>query len=75
MAPRRSGGGGTGYSNALCPDAFNTPYAQAALAFVVLFLVLYAGIFISTFFIRKKSGAGKKLIGVPFLVALFLQVM
>lgn len=75
MAPRRSGGGGTGYSNASCPDAFNTPYAQAALAFVVLFLVLYTGIFISTFFIRKKSGAGKKLIGVPFVVALFLQVM
>jgi hypothetical protein len=75
MAPRRSGGGGTYYSNASCTHAFTTPYAQAALAFVVLFLVLYTVIFISTFFIRKKSGAGKKLIGVPFVVALFLQVM
>ncbi|KAI4640086.1 hypothetical protein J4E93_008886 [Alternaria ventricosa] len=75
MAPRRSGGGGTYYSNASCPHAFHTPYAQAALAFVVLFLVLYTVILISTFFIRKKSGAGKKLIGVPFVVALSLQVI
>jgi hypothetical protein len=75
MAPRRSGYSSSGYSTAACSEAYTTTYAQAGLAYYVIFLVLFTGIFIATFFVRRKTGAGKKLIGVPFVVALFFQVL
>jgi hypothetical protein len=75
MAPRRTSGGGSGYSTASCPDAYTTTNAQSGLAYYALFLVLFMGVFVLTFFIRKKNSAGKKLIGIPFFIALLLQVM
>jgi hypothetical protein len=75
MAPRRSSSGSSVYGTVSCSDAYITPYSRAVLAYNVLFLVFFTGIFISTFFIRRRSGVGKKLIGVPFVIALFLQVM
>lgn len=75
MAPRRGGGGGGGYSSFSCPDAYSTPYRQAALAYYVLFMVLFIGIFVSVFFVRRRSGVGKKVIGVPFVIAVFLEVV
>jgi hypothetical protein len=75
MAPRRTSGGSSRYSTTSCPNAYITTDAQIAIAYYVLFLVLFMGVFILTFFIRKKPGAGKKLIGIPFVIALFLQVM
>jgi hypothetical protein len=75
MAPRRSSSGSSVYSTVSCSDAYTTPYRRAALAYYVLFLVLFMGLFVSSFFIRRRSGVGKKLIGVPFVIALFLQIM
>jgi hypothetical protein len=72
MVPRRAG---AGYSTPACSDAYTTSYAQAGLAYYVIYLVLFIGIFVATFFIRRRADAGKKLIGVPFVVALFFQVL
>ncbi|CAN9421432.1 unnamed protein product [Alternaria sp. RS040] len=52
-----------------------SPLAQASLAYDVVFLVLFLGLSIATFFVRRKSEGGKKLVGVPCVVALFFQVL
>jgi hypothetical protein len=70
MAPRRGGGGySSGYSS--CPDAFTDSITQVSLAYTCVYLAFFIGISIAFAFVRKRSGAGKKLIGVPYGVALF----
>jgi hypothetical protein len=71
MAPRR-GGGGSSSSVSACPGAFYTTIEQASFALDVVFTVIYIGILIAFFLIRKKSSvAGKRIIGLPFIGAVF----
>ncbi|KAJ4375161.1 hypothetical protein N0V83_002245 [Neocucurbitaria cava] len=72
MAPRRGGGSGGGGSISTCPGAFSETYSQVNLANIVLFFVITLGISIALCSIRKKSGAGKKILGIPYIIALFL---
>jgi hypothetical protein len=74
MAPRGGRGGsssGSGDGISACPDAFSTTLDQASFALDVVFLVVFLGIFIALFSHRKKGVAGKKLIGLPFIGAVF----
>ncbi|KAF2027895.1 hypothetical protein EK21DRAFT_70981 [Setomelanomma holmii] len=71
MAPRRGGSSGSssGGSISSCPGAFSTTIEQVYFASDVLFLAIFFGITIALCSFRK-SGAGKKLIGVPYIIAL-----
>lgn len=66
MSPR---GGST------CPGAFSDVYSQVNFANIVLFFVFFFGISIAICFARKKSGAGKKIIGLPYIIAVFLFLL
>jgi hypothetical protein len=41
----------------------------------VVFLVVFLGIFITSFVMRKRAGAGKRLIGWAYTGALFFTVL
>jgi hypothetical protein len=74
MAPRGGRGGGGGSSGdglSSCPDAFLTPTEQASFALDVVLFAIYLGIFIALCVFRKKNVAGKKLLGLPFIGAVF----
>ncbi|KAG9186074.1 hypothetical protein G6011_02630 [Alternaria panax] len=58
-----------------CEEAFPTAFSQANLAFNVIFTAVFVGIFVAAFFVRGKTRGGKKLVGVPFIIALFLQAL
>jgi hypothetical protein len=66
----RRGGSSSGGSS-VCPDAFPTTIEQASFALDVVLLAIYLGLFISLCSFRKKSVAGKKLLGLPFIGAVF----
>jgi hypothetical protein len=76
MAPKRGGGGssgsGSGSSISTCPGAFTDIVSQVSFTYIVLYFTIFLGIIIASSCIRKKSGAGKKLIGVPYILALLL---
>jgi hypothetical protein len=46
-------------------------YVLALYALVILLTVFYLGVLIALCVVRKKVGAGKRLIGLPFTFALF----
>jgi hypothetical protein len=76
MAPRRGGGGGSSSGGvSSCPDAFLTTIEQAAFADYVVFLVVLLGISVVFCLFRKRKVAGKKLIGLPFIGALFFLIL
>ncbi|CAO2654286.1 Nn.00g110190.m01.CDS01 [Neocucurbitaria sp. VM-36] len=77
MAPRRGGGSssGGGVSVSSCPGAFSDTYSQVFFANTVLFFAVFLGISIALCTIRKKSGAGKKILGVPYIFAVFLFLL
>lgn len=51
------------------------PSSISSYARIVIFLVVYLGIFITLFVVRKKAGAGKRLVGWPYIGALFFTVV
>ncbi|KAH7410259.1 hypothetical protein DE146DRAFT_775667 [Phaeosphaeria sp. MPI-PUGE-AT-0046c] len=70
MAPKRGGGGGSfssGGSSNTCPNAFTTTEEQANFANDVVFFVIFLGIALALCSFRKKSVAGKKLLGLPYI--------
>lgn len=77
MAPRRGGSSGSssGSSISSCPGAFSDTVTQVLFASDVLFLVVFFGITITLCSFRKKSGGGKKLLGVPYILALLFFLM
>ncbi|KAF1832469.1 hypothetical protein BDW02DRAFT_581227 [Decorospora gaudefroyi] len=75
MAPRRGGGSAGGYSSDSCPGAFSDLFERVYLAMVVLFLVVYIGISIAQCCVHKRSGAGKKLTGAPYMLSLALMIL
>ncbi|KAL6707570.1 hypothetical protein ACN47E_003919 [Coniothyrium glycines] len=77
MAPRRGGGGGSssGSSISSCPGAFTDRISQVYFACVVLYFAVFLVISIATCMIRKRTGTGKKLIGGPYIIALFIWLI
>jgi len=79
MAPKGGrgggGGGGRGGSISSCPDAFQSTTSQVYFANDVVFFVFFLGIALALCSIRKKGGQGKKLIGVPYILALFFFIL
>ncbi|USP75269.1 uncharacterized protein yc1106_02543 [Curvularia clavata] len=77
MAPRRSSGGGYhgGSSSNTCPGAFSYWTSQANLAYYILFLIMYIGISFGLCIVRKRSGPGKRLIGVVYIFALLFAII
>lgn len=53
----------------------STPSALSQYARGVVFLVFYLGLFVSLFVLRKRAGAGKRLIGWAYTGALFFTVV
>jgi hypothetical protein len=51
------------------------PSAMSQYARGVVFLVVFLGIFITSFVMRKRAGAGKRLIGWAYTGALFFTVL
>jgi hypothetical protein len=72
---RRGGSSSSGGGSSVCPGAFPTTIDQAGFALDVVFLAIYLGIFIALCSFRKKSVAGKKLLGLPFIGAVFFFVL
>jgi hypothetical protein len=79
MAPRGGRGGSSSSSSgggvSTCPGAFSTTLEQASFALDVVFLVVSLGFLIALFSLRKKGVAGKKLLGLPFIGAVFFLTM
>ncbi|KAI8938269.1 hypothetical protein NX059_005928 [Plenodomus lindquistii] len=76
MAPRRGGSSyGSSSSSSTCPGAFEDTQSQVYFACIVLFFLVYIGIAIGLCVVRKKSGAGTRLIGVPYMSALFFMLV
>lgn len=50
-------------------------YFIAEYACVVVFLVVYLGILLTLYVVRRRVGAGKHLIGLPYMFALFFMFM
>jgi hypothetical protein len=77
MAPRRGSGGGSssGSSVSSCPGAFALVPEQVYFANDVLFFIVILGIYIAMWILRKRTGAGKKLIGVPYIVSVTWLLM
>ncbi|KAH7091280.1 hypothetical protein FB567DRAFT_589176 [Paraphoma chrysanthemicola] len=77
MAPRRGGGGSSsgGGVSSTCPGAFSETVEQVGFAADVLFLVIYLGLAITLCTFRKKTGAGKKLLGAPFIIAVLFYLI
>jgi hypothetical protein len=74
MAPKR-GGSSSGGSASSCPDAFETSIQQVYLAQDVVFFLVFLGIAIALCSFRKKSVAGKKLLGIPYILTIFFFLM
>ena len=54
---------------------YTTPDAISQYARGWVFLIVYLGIFITLFVMRKRAGAGKRLIGWAYTGALFFTVL
>ncbi|KAH8727909.1 hypothetical protein GQ44DRAFT_757822 [Phaeosphaeriaceae sp. PMI808] len=74
MAPKRGGGGGGrgGGTISTCPGAFSSTSEQVQFAGIVVWFAAYLGLVIAYFPFRKKVGAGKKLIGLIYILSLLL---
>ncbi|KAF1942506.1 hypothetical protein EJ02DRAFT_454198 [Clathrospora elynae] len=70
MAPRRSGSSSSESSYSSCPGGFSDTITQASFASTVLYLAVFLGISVALFLVRKKSSGGKRLLGVPYTIAL-----
>lgn len=77
MAPKGGRGGSRGGSGGVssCPNAFVSEFQRIFFANDVLFLVAYLCLGIALCSVRKKSGPGKKLIGIPFSLSILLYIM
>lgn len=51
------------------------PYQLSNYARGVVFMVVYLGIFITLFVVRRRAGPGKRLIGWAYMGALFFTVL
>ncbi|KAF1848429.1 uncharacterized protein K460DRAFT_275791 [Cucurbitaria berberidis CBS 394.84] len=58
-----------------CPGAFAETYSQVNLANIVLYFAVFLGISIALCSVRKKSGAGRKILGLPYILAIFLFLL
>lgn len=54
---------------------YNRSSVLAQYALTVTLMVIYLGLLIAFCVVRKKTGAGKQLIGLPYAVALFFMFM
>ncbi|KAH9861628.1 hypothetical protein J1614_011380 [Plenodomus biglobosus] len=76
MAPRRGGSSfGSSSTSDVCPEAFSSTESQVYFACIVIFFVVYLGISLSLCVVRKKAGTGRKLVGVPYMLALFFMLL
>ncbi|KAF2819822.1 hypothetical protein CC86DRAFT_334935 [Ophiobolus disseminans] len=77
MAPKRGGGGGSSSSSSIssCPGAFATVPQQVFFANDVVFFAIMLGISIAMCTLRKRTGAGKKLVGIPFIASVLCLVV
>lgn len=50
-------------------------YFIAQYAALIIFLAVYLGLLIALCVIRRSTGAGKRLIGIPYMLALFFMFM
>jgi hypothetical protein len=76
MAPKRGGGGSSsGSSLSSCPGAFATTLEQVYFASDVVFFTVLIGIAIALCSFRKKSVAGKKLLGIPYILTISFFLM
>lgn len=80
MAPKggRGGGGaggGGGSSVSVCPGAFWLRSSQLNLSRVVIILTAYLLLSFALWWTRMRIRAGKKLIGLPYIVAVVFQIL
>ena len=64
MAPRRGR-----RRDPICTGAFSDIQSQVYFAQDVLFFAAFLGIGVALCVFRKRSGAGKKLLGIPYILA------
>jgi hypothetical protein len=74
MSPKRGGSNNRGSASS-CRDAFATNLQQVYFAHDVVFFVVFLGISIAFCTFRKKSVAGKKLIGIPYILTILFLLL
>ena len=62
-------------SSGVCAGAFEDSQDQLYLARSVIFTVVYTGIGIALWTLRKKCGPGKNLLSWPFIVSVGMMLM
>jgi hypothetical protein len=72
---RRYGSSYSSSSSCFQSSWYTTPDALSQYARGWVFLAVYLGIFITLFVVRKRAGAGKRLIGWAYTGALFFTVL
>jgi hypothetical protein len=67
--------GSSRYSSSCYRFSTYDSYTLAQYACMVVFLAVYLGTLIMFCIVRKKTGAGKRLVGVPYMFALIFMFM
>jgi hypothetical protein len=70
MAPRRGG-----RNDSVCAGAFSGIPSQVYFAEDVLFFTAFLSIGVALCVFRKRGGAGKKLLGIPYILAVLTTVV